>query len=623
MSRRHADHEMTRFFSTKIDGRRANTAAARGTVLADVLGMSRGTAPQHESLATVRLLRTIRESVVGRDAALPGPYGLRRVVYADYTASGRSIEFIEEYIRKQVLPFYANTHTEASGTGRHTTGLREEARRIIHRAVGGGPDDVVIFCGSGSTGAIDKMVGVLDVRISAGLEARHGFSSQIANAERPVVFVGPYEHHSNELPWRESIATVVRIGETRNGRVELDALERALLRFADRPLKIGSFSAASNVTGILSDVARTTELLHGHGALSFWDYAAAGAHLAVDMNPEGSPLLAKDAVFLSPHKLVGGPGSPGVLVAKRRLFDNRVPTVPGGGTISYVNSRVHHFIQDVVAREEGGTPAIVESIRAALSFQLQEAVGHETIRVLEDGFTRRAIDALRINPDIVLLGDLHAERLPIVSFLVRHQAGFLHHNFVVALLSDLFGIQARGGCSCAGPYGHELLGIDRETERGFEREVLYGRLGIKPGWTRIGFSFLTSDAAFDYVLRAVQWVAEHGARFLSDYVFDVESGEWSHRERSARAAARLGSIDYSAGDMSYPAWDATQPESALEAHLQEAANILELHDGREAWAAPALPASFEELRWFPLPDDARARRTLRPRIRPMAMDSVA
>ncbi len=288
------------------------------------------------------LLERIRTSVIGDDAVLEGPFGPRRLVYADYTASGRALSFVEDVIRDQVLPFYANTHTEASATGLHTTRLREEARRLIHRAVGGGDDDVVVFTGSGSTGAVDRLVRVLE------LDPR----------SRPVVFVGPFEHHSNELVWRESVADVVVIREDVHGGFDLDHLREELERHARRPLKIGSFSAASNVTGIVTDVDAVSILLHQHGALCFWDYAAAGPYLPIEMNPspdvEDGHLAYKDAVFLSPHKLPGGPGTPGVLVAKRRLFANQVPALPGGGTILYVTPEHQTYHPDPVLREEGG-----------------------------------------------------------------------------------------------------------------------------------------------------------------------------------------------------------------------------------------------------------------------------
>jgi selenocysteine lyase/cysteine desulfurase len=347
-----------------------------------------------------RLIETIRAAVIGDDQAIPTPYGLRRVTYADYTASGRSLEFVEDFIRDVVLPLYANTHTESSGTGLQTTRFREEARRIILDAVGGNDEYAVIFCGSGSTAAIDKMVRVLNLAVPPELDEKYRLAAAIPRDERPVVFIGPFEHHSNELPWRESIADVITIREDADGHVDLDHLEDELTRHAARPLKIGSFSAASNVTGIVTDTRAIATLLHRHGALSFWDFAAAAPYVDIDMNPDDDPLAYKDAVFISPHKLIGGPGTPGVLVARRELFRNRVPTVPGGGTVWYVNPLEHRYLDEVEHREEGGTPAIVESIRAGLVFQLKTTVGADAIRRREESFIRRAVERWRADISI-------------------------------------------------------------------------------------------------------------------------------------------------------------------------------------------------------------------------------
>jgi selenocysteine lyase/cysteine desulfurase len=323
------------------------------------------------------LIERIRASVIGDDEAVAGPFGIRRVTYADYTASGRALTFVEDYLRDAVLPLYANTHTESSGTGLQTSRFREDARAIIRSAVGGNADDhAVIFTGSGMTGAINLLDGVLELRIPAGLDERYGLRAHIPPSERPVVLIGPYEHHSNELPWRESIADVIVIGEDADGRIDLERLRRALDETDERPLRIGSFSAASNVTGILSDTRAISALLHRHGALSFWDFAAAGPYVEIEMEPhrpgpagttepDGDATLDyKDAIVISPHKFIGGPGTPGVLVARRELFRNRVPTSPGGGTVAYVNPLEHVYLDDPEHREEGGTPAIVESIRA-------------------------------------------------------------------------------------------------------------------------------------------------------------------------------------------------------------------------------------------------------------------
>ena len=631
--------------------------------------------------AAVDLVDTIRGSVLGDGCEFEGPFGPRPIVYADHTASGRSLGFIESYITEHVLPLYGNTHTTTSVTGRQSTLFRAEARELVRRSVNCGARDVALFVGNGVTGGINKLVHTLGLRRPGSLHgatperlqrwrkthsvegysyhnlpvkpdpvdvaAHGGGAAAPADATvEVVVFVGPFEHHSNILPWRESLARVVQIGEDTHGGIDAAQLEAELKSESEahgvNVLLIGSFSAGSNVTGMVADTRAITVLLHKYGALSFWDYAAAGPHVKIDMNPSGTGSAdSLDGAFISPHKFVGGPQCPGVVVLKRHIFDlSEPPEQAGGGTVLFVTEEDHRYLDDIQEREEAGTPNIVGAIRCGMVFQLHAAVGHARMQAIEHAATTEVLSAWQSHPLIEVLGPkldpdvaaAAAARLPIVSFMVRHKPGgrYLHYNFVCALLNDLFGIQSRGGCACAGPYGQAILGIDRDTSKQFEEMLVDAKEIIRPGFVRVGFPFFFSPGMVDYVIRAVLLVADHGWRMLGQYRFYHETGEWKHHmDLKFRQRKWLQSISYATGELTIKrartgsesaALPLEQKLSATSMTTSEQKHYLDgllttaegLLTSTESAVAPArdegraLDAKSEALRWFVFPSEPAA-----------------
>ncbi len=487
----------------------------------------------HDEAEERAFLAHLRRGVVGADARVRTPEGEKPLRYFDYVASGRFHSAIEDELAARVLPYMANTHTESSYTGLLMTRYYEGAFRRIGRYLNAGPDDVLIPVGSGSTGAVNRLITILGLRLPCQLEDRYRLSRHIPAAERPIIFRSHMEHHSNDITWRETVAETVYVDFDEQGRVSLDHLDRLLEKHEARPLKIGTFSAASNVTGILNDTTAIARVLHAHGALAFFDYAASGPYVDIDLHPRaGAPgnagsgsadeAAAKDAAFFSVHKFLGGPRTPGLLVANRKLFTNRVPAEPGGGTVLYTSPTDHVYLPDYFHRETGGTPPIVGSIQAGLAFDLKHAIGPERMLRVEQDYLKRALAAWTRDPDLEILGHLEAERLGVVSLIFRG----VHHNLAATLLNDYFGIQVRGGCMCAGPYGHELLHIDDRVSQTIRRQLVAGHIGVKPGWVRICFSPVTGEDEFQALLEGVDFVARKGRDYRDRYTLDDATGEW-------------------------------------------------------------------------------------------------
>ncbi|GMH25308.1 hypothetical protein Nepgr_027151 [Nepenthes gracilis] len=488
-------------------------------------------------------LAWLRSQVIGGNADFSSPFGKRRITYADTTASGRCLHYIENYITTEVLPFYGNTHTSDSYVGRRSTKMLYEATRYIHRCLGSGRNNALLFCGSGSTAAIKRLQEVMGIAIPATL--RDIAVRFLREEERWVVFVGPFEHHSNLLSWRQSLAQVVELGISEDGSVDMEALRLELEHYKDtnRPM-LGSFSACSNVTGICSDTRALARLLHQYGAFACFDFATSGPYVEIDMR--SGEVDGYDAIFLSPHKFIGGPGSPGILLVSKDLYQLKAfaPSTCGGGTVAYVNGFSEEdtlYLEDIEERESAGTPPIIQTIKAALAMWVKEHIGYKTIEEQEHVHIQRAMKRLGENKRIQILGNTSVKRQAILSFLVHPLENDkpLHGPFVSKLLNDLFGIQARGGCACAGPYGHTLLRIDKDHSLAFRSAIQQGYVGVKPGWARISFPYYMLTEELEFILAAVEFIANYGQRFLALYHFNWKTGSWSFSKAAFSRALGL------------------------------------------------------------------------------------
>ena len=491
-------------------------------------------------------LEEVRNAIIGQNFIFQTPYGMRLLTYADYTASGRSLKFIEQFLIK-IQREYANTHTEDDVTGRHMTEILHQAETIIKKAFNAEKNCRIIATGTGATGAISKFQEIIGIHLPPA--TRNLVRSILDNSSeenvidqnlrkkleleidrlKPVVFIGPYEHHSNDIMWREAIAEVVTIQLTSDGYIDLKDLESQVsdAKYKKR-LKIGSFSAASNVTGLKSPVYEIARIMHKYGGLVCFDFAASAPYVKINMNNDSDTFF--DAIFISPHKFVGGPGSSGILVFNERVYNLELsPTSAGGGTVDFVSSTTVDYLKDIESREKSGTPGVLQTIKAALVIDLKDAIGIDNIESKELEYTTRALERLSKHSKIKILGPIDPEnRISIVSFMIKQGDKYLHPKFITKLLNDLFGIQSRAGCMCAGPYGHSLLNINEEQSQRFRKIGQQGKLGIRPGWCRVNFHYLFSEIEFKFICQAIEFIADYGYLFLLKYSFNINSGVWTH-----------------------------------------------------------------------------------------------
>ncbi|PHI20116.1 selenocysteine lyase [Lewinellaceae bacterium SD302] len=475
---------------------------------------------------------SFRRHVIGIDQTIATPFGEQLpIVYMDWTASGRCYAPIERRLSEQLMPFVANTHTETNATGQAMTHAYHEARNIIKEHVNAGPTDVLISSNAGMTGVINKFQRIL------GLRVYEKYSNQVVIAERdrPVIFVTHMEHHSNQTSWLETIGEVVVVAPNAEGLVCLEKFAAAIEKYADRPNKIAAVTSCSNVTGLFTPYYDIAEMIHAAGGLCFVDFACSAPYVDIDMHPEGRPNASLDAIYFSPHKFLGGPGSTGILVFNQSLYSNTVPDNPGGGTVDWTNPwGQHKFVDDIEAREDGGTPAFLQTMRVALCIRLKDEMGVDNILAREHQQLARIFAALDEIPNLHVLANQHRDRLGVISFYIDE----LHYNLAVKMLNDRFGIQTRGGCSCAGTYGHYLLNVQPEVSDEITSQISSGNCASKPGWVRLSVHPTTTDEEIEYALKALSELAANHREWAKEYRFDWSKNHLEHQDNSQDVALK-------------------------------------------------------------------------------------
>ena len=461
-----------------------------------------------------------RKNIIGINQTFESPFGIQKVVYTDWTASGRMYQEIEDNLIQNFYPFVANTHTETTQTGSSMTIAYHTAQKMIKDHVNASTNEVIITCDAGMTGAINKFQRILGLRIHEKYKSK----ISIPENERPIVFVTHMEHHSNQTSWLETIAEVVVIHPTEIGLVDVEHLKSLLEKYKNRTIKIAAITSCSNVTGVFTPYHEIAAIMHQNNGLCFVDFACSAPYINIDMNPKnGEEKL--DAIYFSPHKFLGGPGTSGVLIFDSKLYTNKIPDNPGGGTVEWTNPwGEHEYVANIEAREDGGTPGFLQVIRTALSIQLKNKMGVENMLHREHELLNEVWKELEPIKNLHILANQIKNRLSIVSFYIDD----LHFNLAVKLLNDRFGIQSRGGCSCAGTYGHYLLSVDKDFSHSITSEISCGILDNKPGWVRVSFHPTTTNEELQYVLNALKQLCENHKTWAKDYTYNPKSNEYIH-----------------------------------------------------------------------------------------------